>query len=64
MWNARLIIENLLLIVGGGLIIGSAAYTLTHLSDHVVFAVLLPGVVVGLLLIGGFVMLNRRHSRE
>ena len=45
-------IANPSLLVGAGLIIGSGLFTLTHLTDRVVLSVLVPGVVVGLLLIG------------
>lgn len=55
--------RNTLLLLGGALIIASGLYTLTHLTDTVVFAILVPGIVVGLILIGVSVALNRDRGR-
>jgi hypothetical protein len=43
--------KNLLLALGAAVIVAAAARTLTHLTDHVVATVLVPGVVVGIALI-------------
>jgi hypothetical protein len=46
------IVKNVLLVLGGALIVATGVYTLQHLTDRVVFTVLIPGIVVGLILIG------------
>jgi hypothetical protein len=50
--NVREAARNLLLVAGGIAIIASALFTLSHLTDRVVYTVLVPGVVFGLMLIG------------
>lgn len=57
--NGRNGVASLLLLGGAASIIGACAYTLAHLEDHVVFSVLVPGVVLGLLLVGGYVRARR-----
>lgn len=52
-------LKNLMLVVGGALIIVFGLFTLGHLTDRVVFTVLLPGVVFGLILIGIAMRLGR-----
>lgn len=44
--------RNSLLIIGGIIIVASALFTLDHLTDRLVFTVLIPGFVFGLILIG------------
>ena len=43
------VVKGALLLVGGALIIASSIFTLGHLNDRVVFTVLVPGVVLGLI---------------
>ena len=57
------VLKNVMLVVGGGLIIASALFTLGHLSDRVVFTVLVPGVVFGLILIAVAMRLGRDRWR-
>ncbi len=45
-------LKNVLLILGGAIIIASALFTLSHMTDRTVFTVLIPGFVFGLVLIG------------
>lgn len=40
------------LALGGAIIAGTAVYTATHLDDRTVYTILIPGVVVGLVLVG------------
>ena len=44
-------LKNLLLALGGAVIVASSAFTLDHLTDRVVATVLVPGFVLGLILI-------------
>jgi membrane protease YdiL (CAAX protease family) len=61
----RDVIGNALLVVGGALIVVSGLFTLAHLKDGVVFTVLIPGFVFGLIMIGLSVSLRRRdHGRR
>jgi hypothetical protein len=48
-----------LLALGGAIIVGSAVYTATHLDDRTVYTILIPGVVVGLVLVGLSTALRR-----
>jgi hypothetical protein len=45
------IIQIVLLVLGAALIIGATGFTLTRLDDRTVFTVLVPGAIVGLVLI-------------
>jgi hypothetical protein len=56
-------LNDLCLAAAGLLIIGAALATLANLQDTVIFGVLVPGFVVGLLLVGVWV-LGRRRLRE
>jgi hypothetical protein len=58
--TGRNTLAGFMLLTGGASIVAACAYTLAHLEDHVVFSVLVPGVVVGLLLIGGYVRARGR----
>lgn len=62
MQGANSKLSNLFLILGAGIIIASIVYTSAHLRDHVIFTRLVPGVVLGLLLIGGYVVFRRRGN--
>ena len=62
MWQT--VLRNAFLVAGGTVIILSALFTRAHLADRVVFTVLVPGVVVGLILIGLYVALGRYKGRE
>jgi len=53
-----------LLALGGAIIVGSAAYTATHLDDKTVYAVLIPGVAVGLVLVGLSTALRRTDGEK
>jgi hypothetical protein len=54
------ILKSLLLLLGGVLIVGSSLFTVGHLTDRVVATVLVPGFVLGLILI----VLAMRIGRE
>ena len=58
------IIRGAVLVLGGVIIIASLVFAVTHLTDHVVFTVLLPGVIVGLVLIGVYVGISKRGGRR
>jgi membrane protease YdiL (CAAX protease family) len=60
----RELIRGAFLVLGGAVIIASGIFTLTHLTDHVIFTVLLPGVVVGLMLIGVYVAIGNRGKGQ
>jgi membrane protease YdiL (CAAX protease family) len=60
----REVVRGAVLVLGVAVIIASMLFTLTHLVDNVVFTVLLPGVVVGLMLIGVYVGVGKRDSRR
>jgi hypothetical protein len=49
--DVREVFKNVLLVVGAAVIVVSALYTFDNLTDRVVFTVLVPGVVVGLIVI-------------
>jgi membrane protease YdiL (CAAX protease family) len=51
--------RSLLLLAAGAVMVGSILYTVTHLEDRAVFTVLLPGVAVGLLLVGLYIRAPR-----
>ena len=53
-------LANWLLIIGGAIIVGSAVYTLVHLDDKTVVTILIPGVVLGLILVGVSIVTRRR----
>ena len=46
------IARSALLLAGALLVVVSALFTVTHLTDTVVFTVLVPGCMVGLVLLG------------
>ena len=56
------VIHDLLLILGALLIIACGWYTVDHLHDRVVFTVLIPGFVGGLILIGIATQIGRRKT--
>jgi len=56
--------RNVLLVLGGISIVFAGIYTLVHLADGVVFSVLVPGFVIGLLLIGLSTQLKRSGPRR
>ncbi|MDH3215466.1 MAG: DUF4811 domain-containing protein [Candidatus Krumholzibacteria bacterium] len=58
------LIRGAVLVLGGAVIIASLLFTVMHFTDHVVFTVLLPGVVVGLVLIAAYVGIGKRSSRR
>jgi len=60
----RGIIRGALLVTGGAVIIASMVLTVTQLTDNVVFTVLLPGVIVGLMLIGVYVATGKKSKRS
>jgi uncharacterized membrane protein YhaH (DUF805 family) len=52
------------LVLGGAIIVASAIYTLMNLQDQTVYVVLIPGVVVGLILVGLSVTSRRKEERS
>jgi membrane protease YdiL (CAAX protease family) len=44
-------LKSFLLVLGGAVIVGSCVFTLNHLADRVVATVLVPGFVMGLIMI-------------
>lgn len=63
MQTRRNLFANALLALGALLIICCGLFTLTHLTDRVVLTVLIPGFVIGLILIGFYVALGRAWDR-
>jgi len=61
MKNSTDLVRSALLVTGAAVIIVAAVLTLRNLTDRTALTVLLPGVVVGLLLIGGYVAIGRAH---
>lgn len=59
--NRRSKTRGLLLALAGLLIVLSAGYTLLHLRDQVVLTVLLPGFVIGLVLLAVYRALGARQ---
>ena len=57
-------LANWLLVIGGAIIVGSAAYTLTQLDDKTIVTILIPGVVLGLILVGLSIVSRRRHAGD
>jgi membrane protease YdiL (CAAX protease family) len=57
-------IRGIVLVLGGAVIIGSLLFTVMHFTDRVVFTVLVPGVIVGLMLVGVYVGIGKRGSNE
>lgn len=57
-------ISNWLLAIGGAIIVGSAGYTLVQLDDRTIVMILIPGVVLGLVLVGLSVVARRRNSGD
>ncbi len=60
----REIIREGVLLLGGVIIIASTLITVTRCTDRVVFTVLIPGVVVGLILIGVYSAINKRRDQR
>jgi hypothetical protein len=58
-WFDRLL-YSLVLLAGGALIIAAAAFTLARLNDSAVFIVLVPGVLLGLFLVGVYALGEKR----
>ena len=58
------VIRAAVLLGAGAVIISSLLFTVTHLTDQVVITVLLPGVIVGLVLIGVYVGVGKRSDRH
>jgi hypothetical protein len=56
------VLVNVLTVVGAILIIAASIYTSRRLEDWVVFAVLVPGVLSGLVLIVAAMLIGRRHG--
>jgi hypothetical protein len=54
------VLKSLLMVLGAAAIVSASVYTLGHLTDRVIASVLVPGVVVGLILI----VLGARMGRE
>ena len=59
----RDVIRNVLLVVGAVTIIVSGLFTLSHLTDRVIFTVLVPGFVFGLIFIGIGMSVGRERWR-
>ncbi len=51
---------RLALLLGAVVIVGAAGFTVIHLNDRVILAVLVPSVLLGLFLIGLFVVHGQR----
>lgn len=64
MSQLRNLLRNACLVAGGATIVAAALFTSTHLADRVVFTVLVPGVVVGLMFVGLYVALGRQDGRR
>jgi hypothetical protein len=62
--SARGLVSNAALVLGAGLIVVSGLFTLTHLTDRVVLTILVPGFVVGLLLIGVYWAFGSQRRRR
>ena len=57
-------LANWLLVIGGAIIVGSLAYTLVRLDDKTIVTILIPGVVLGLILVGLSIATRRRRSGD
>ena len=57
------ITANLLLLIGGLMIVGTALFLAQHLTDAAVYSVGLPNFIGGLLLIAGYIFLSRRVAQ-
>jgi len=57
-------IPLVLLVMGAALIIGVSIFTLTRLTDRTVFTVLVPGAVVGLVLVVVGFLWDSRERQE
>lgn len=57
------ITANLLLLIGGLMIVGTALFLAQHLTDAVVYSVGLPNFIGGLLLIVGYIVVSRRVAQ-
>ena len=55
---SREVLRSAFLVLGGVVIIAALLFTAMHFTGRVVFTVLVPGVIVGLMLIGVFVGLG------
>jgi hypothetical protein len=64
MKNTTELVRTALLLAGAAIIVIAAVLTLRNLTDRTVLTVLVPGVVVGLILIGGYVAVGRAHREE
>ncbi|MDH3197938.1 MAG: hypothetical protein OEO21_06830 [Candidatus Krumholzibacteria bacterium] len=64
MKNARDLVRTALLVAGAAVIVVAAVVTVRNLTDRTVLTVLVPGVVVGLILIGGYVAVGRAHREQ
>lgn len=58
----RELVRGALLTLGGVIIVASGLFTLTHFTDRAVYTVLVPGVVMGLLLVGVYWILGNRGN--
>lgn len=58
--------KNILLVLGAVVVVSSALFTLMHLTDRTVFAVLVPGFLLGMAMIVGAIHIGRgpRHGLE
>ena len=54
---------NLLLLIGGTIIIGTAVYLIQHLTDSLAYSVGLPNFIGGMLFIAGYVFLSKRITQ-
>jgi hypothetical protein len=57
------ITANLLLLIGGFMIVCTALFLAQHLTDAVVYSVGLPNFVGGILIIVGYVFVSRRVAQ-
>jgi len=55
---SREVLRSAFLVMGGVVIIAALLFTAMHFTDRVVVTVLVPGVILGLMLIGIFVGLG------
>ena len=60
----RKIVREGVLVLGAVIIIASTLLTVTRCTDHVVFTVLIPGVVAGLILIGVYLAMDKRRNQR
>lgn len=64
-WYARkqpvdMLLCNMILVLAGAIIVLAALATLARLTDRMILGVLVPGLVIGMLLVGVYILANKR----